>query len=150
MRGISFRGKRVSNGEWVEGFYNRFPCKRCLGGEHHIQTVEDDGGIGTVYTVHEHTVGQFTGLTDKAGRKVFEHDIIEHRFGDEIGVIRYGEYTNSFGDDGHGGHVGFYVDWVAGASRESLRKDLVYWAQNGETVGNIHDNPELIKNAAVG
>ena len=88
------------------------------------------------WAVYTDTVGQFTGLTDKNGKRVFEHDVIKHDFGDEIGVIRYGEYR--------GGHVGFYVDWVRGTASELLRKDLAYWMKIVEILGNIHDNPELL------
>ena len=96
------------------------------------------------WVVYTDTVGQFTGLTDKNGKRAFEHDVIKHHFGNEIGVIRYGEYRNPFGDDIHGGHVGFYVDWVSGKAPELLRKDLAYWMKLVEILGNIHDNPELL------
>ena len=136
------RGKRKSDGKWVEGNYLHLNVGRDF-------ICDGTVWIGTLTPCKEEvkpeTVGQYTGLSDKAGREAFEHDIIKHHFGDEIGVIRYGKYTNPFGDDCHGGHVGFHIDWVAGSCPDCLRKDLGYWMQVTEIIGNIHDNPELLE-----
>lgn len=88
MREILFRGKSIYTGKWAVSV--------CPHGVMRSGHLCDD--------FIPDTVGQLTGLTDKNGKRVFEHDVIKHDFGDEIGVIRYGEYR--------GGHVGFYVDWV--------------------------------------
>ena len=148
MREILFRGKSDLLG-WVEGWY----CPEVKWGEHHfpvgITHKAKEGWLDDV-AVMPQTVGQFTGLTDKNGKRAFEHDVIKHHFWDEIGVIRYGEYRNPFGDDSHGGHVGFYVDWVSGTEPGLLRKDLAYWMKIVEILGNIHDNPELLGGAGGG
>lgn len=145
MREILFRGRRGDNGEWIYGTpfqeYSNFWCEW----EWIIQTKHPLTNVPYMHLqIDGKTVGQFTGLTDKNGKRAFEHDVIKHHFGDEIGVIRYGEYRNPFGDDSHGGHVGFYVDWVSGKNPELLRKDLGYWMKIVEIIGNIHDNPELL------
>ena len=154
MREILFRGKRVDNGEWIEGgyaenggktfiivrtryipdtrdwdtveYYENNPC-------YHLSMIEVD----------PENVCQYTGLTDKNGRKIFEGDIVRDIFNASVvGIVRYGEYRNTFNDDEHGGHVGFYVEWKE--KRDLLRKDLVYWVKNSEFIGNTFDNPELI------
>lgn len=145
MREIFFRGQTRRKGQkvWMDG--SPVESNWVYGGVCH-----GTGDFSIIYgnldeererptekwVVYTDTVGQFTGLTDKNGKRVFEHDVIKHDFGDEIGVIRYGEYR--------GGHVGFYVDWVRGTASELLRKDLAYWMKIVEILGNIHDNPELL------
>ena len=139
MREILFRGKVNQNKtKWVEGFYNHIPCGRCLCVDHCIQTIDDDGRIGLLYTVYERTVGQFTGLTDKNGKKIFEGDIIRAKI------------------EG-GNHSGFTwqnmpVDFQQGSFCLNDRNGYVFctlgaFAQTVtlEVVGNIHDNPELLE-----
>ena len=143
MREILFRGKNKF-GSWHYGYYTE---GYYLDGTavSWIEVVDRKEKDAESVTVIPETVGQFTGLTDKNGKQAFEHDVIKHHFGDEIGVIRYGEYRNPFGDDIHGGHIGFYVDWVSGEAPGTLRKDLAYWMKIVVILGNIHDNPELLE-----
>lgn len=71
MREILFRGKRVDNGEWVEGYYSpvNIPITGNMG--HFINV----GGYRAV-EIDPETVGQFIGLTDKNGVKIFVGDIV--------------------------------------------------------------------------
>lgn len=146
MREILFRGKHIHalmqnrhlDGTWVYGY---------LCDENYINAVDEDeygGKFTSEMLVNPETVCQYTGLTDKNGRKIFEGDIVRDIFNvDVVGIVRYGEYRNTFNDDEHGGHAGFYVEWKE--KQDLLRKDLVYWAKNSEFIGNIFDNPELLK-----
>lgn len=148
MREILFRGKSEYNGKWVNGSL-------------HIELSEIDkqgdkkydyrilGLQGECDYVIPETIGQYTGLTDKNGKKIFEGDIVKHHFGEEKGIVKFGEYRQPFNDDIHTKHIGFYVDWISGEQKELLRKDLGYWANIDNDyeifIGNIHDNPELLK-----
>lgn len=139
MREILFRGKHIHalpqnkhlDGTWVYGY---------LCDENYINSPELEGE----FLIDTETVCQYTGLTDKNGRKIFEGDIVRDIFSASVvGIVRYGEYRNTFNDDEHGGHAGFYVKWRE--KQDFLRKDLVYWARNSEFIGNIFDDPELLE-----
>lgn len=115
-REILFRGKRIDNGEWVEGNYIFEDFDRV--GIHQI------GTIIQCFVIPE-TVGQFTGLLDKNGNKIFEGDILK----------------------AGNGHIG-YADFSEGGFVLVCRchsnfADLYGAIQ--EVIGNIHDNPELLK-----
>ena len=75
MREIIFRGKRTDNGEWVEGYAARIPDAIKYEGEYSSWYInkppkdpDDNGGF---YNVDPETIGQFTGLTDANGKKIF-------------------------------------------------------------------------------
>lgn len=140
MREILFRGKRMSDGEWVEGFYVCFSQKYhyILTGKLNIDIT--NGCIDLVKVpVDPATVGQDTGLTDKNGKRVFEGDICRVEY---LLLLRhyasYGypcDYTR-FG-------VVAYVQ-----NKFVLAKDG-HWCGFDEAevtvLGNIHDNPELME-----
>lgn len=74
MREILFRGKRTDNGEWVHGQYAYLLNARTEDGEPIKHMIVDGTPFGQ--TVDPSTVGQYTGLTDKNGKKIFEGDIV--------------------------------------------------------------------------
>ena len=130
MREILFRGKRADNGEWATSPYPY--------GTMSSDTMTHDFVLDTV--------GQYTGMTDKNGVKIFEGDIFLNKFHNEptnIGIVRYGEYCNAFNSDPYCSHIGFYVDW--NDDLQIMRKDLGFWCKRREVVGNIFDNPELVE-----
>ena len=123
MREILFRGKRPHWESWVEGFYVHVPSGRMGTNEHLIQTVKKDGRLDILYEVYPETVGQFTGLVDKAGKRIFEGDIVS--FGANVYVVKYIEKYSRFS----GTMPGIVFSGFPLA--------------NSIVIGNIHDNPEL-------
>lgn len=140
-REILFRGKRIEDGKWVEGYllkYSPIYEEKAYILPLHSVCVSD-------IEVDPKTICQYTGLTDKHNRKIFEGDLIKYHFGDDIAPVRFGTYENCF-DSVYTEHVGFYVDW---SGKKDLRKDLGYWVNmvKANIVGNIYDNPELLRGA---
>ncbi len=153
MNEYLFRGKREDNGAWVEGGYHKHIKRQiCVTGDklepEDICHVIIQSGFADwnmpkplqAIEVIPETVGMWTGLTDKNGKRVFEGDIV--RSDNYIGVVKLGYYTA----DGVK-HIGFYTKWVSGVNYKHIRRDLVYWVQgnNAVVIGNIHDNPELLE-----
>ena len=148
MREILFRGKNVDNGAWVYGSF--IPdmlevfCITDIDG--FIKPFSLNKEELTEVRVERSTVGQFTGLTDKNGTKIFEGDIIKIIDGEKIFIasVKFGDYNQP--DKILKTHIGFYFDI---ANLASYRKDMGYWFGKTfseiEVIGNIHDNPELLK-----
>lgn len=145
MREILFRGKRKDSGEWVYGFL----CKTYSPSNPKTRDAimhKNEPSCWAEYSCAEidvATVGQFTGLTDKKGKKIFEGDIVRTLAPCSIdnyvkGVVMFGEYPTTY----QSSNCGYYVKWQL-----ILNKNLaMYCAKNDiEIIGNIHDNPELLK-----
>lgn len=134
MRKILFRGKRLDNGEWVEGYYAAEPYMKNTYNCGYILENEKDLFAKKAWLVDSRTVGQFTGLTDKNGRKIFEGDICrikEH--GDvDLAVISFE-------------HGAFYATPHNANIHEHTLWDIWYNDYDIEVNGNIHDNPELLE-----
>ena len=133
MREILFRGKRLDNGEWIQGDIVQFPVHGV------VRIVEQESSYKDA-EVDSDTVGQFTGLTDKNGRKIFEGDIIHLEYSQVFfGGVYFGEYTaevsykeGCFITDGI--NNGDEIETpLSGFDNDEL-----------EIIGNIHDNPELL------
>ncbi len=93
-REVMFRGKQVSNGQWAYGYYVSLAYLPENTIEHCIVTFP--GSPENYHEVFANTVGQYTGRTDKAGTRAYEHDCIRELYGDAIGVICYGENNYAF------------------------------------------------------
>ena len=130
MREILFRGKRIDNGEWLEGSF----LNDRDGSFYICPAVSDisygDGGnrrrIGCWYKVDPSTVGQYTGLKDKNGKRIFEGDILCF---DKTVFVCYWD----------GGNIEFGLR----NNEESI--GMAYVAvYDAEIIGNVHDNSELL------
>lgn len=145
MREILFRGKRKDSGEWVEGRLLAADVIVPSGQEFSLEANCiygcDKPIIG--YEVDEETVGQFTGLTDKNGKNIFEGDIVKDEFGRIMEVV--------------------WREGVAKFSFKLIKSTGKKWTENflyvnlgdwfdlenhfPEAIGNIHDNHELLEGA---
>ena len=163
MREILFRGKNIDSGEWVDGCYFR-----TLSNDEHIHCIISINNfkklwgkrfkaLGRAVEVDGKTVGQYTGLTDKNGKRIFEGDIVK-AFGmigeivQECGAfgiqimpcidydlleceIPYGNNANFCFNDN------FISLWELWWNYQQDDEPL----EVVEVVGNIHDSPELLK-----
>ena len=135
MREILFRGKcnevGIYTGQWIEGFYAEDDGKPVIG-------QSTDKGIIS-YFCEIGSIGQFTGLTDKNGRKIFEGDIIkivpDYDYSDDYSISKVYSYNGILcvdyhGDDFDSTALGFLEDYLPDG--------------DFEVIGNIHDNPEML------
>lgn len=133
MREILFRGKRTDNGEWVEGHLIWYEDGRARITPRHIDIfcLKRDERIiqHTAYEVFPETIGQYTGLT-ASGTKIFEGDIVKGKDNLERNL-----------------EVGGYIDHKNGSFVivGDLMTHYRWLDYELEVIGNIHDNPELLK-----
>ena len=121
MREILFRGKRVDNGKWTEGYFFKSWNKVFL-------LWGMTGDCPNMEEVIPETVGQYTGLNDKNGKKIFEGDILLKGFEKVLvkwnaNQCRWGIYSNNYEICGFNESTQGYF----------------------EVIGNIYDNSELLE-----
>ena len=132
MREIKFRGKRLDNGEWLYGNlielrnpFNHEDSPACFIMPKEVNIADPDS-IAEQEVVDPATVGQFTDLLDKNGKEIYFGDIVRDKYGDIGSVIWFSDCS-------------MRVDWGGG--------DIHFidpeWGL--EVIGNIHDDPELLK-----
>ena len=133
MRKIIFKGKRIDNGEWFYGdLLQNADCLKIREQEKEIKH------IARSFEVIPETVGQYTGLTDKNGTKIFEGDIVTAEctiigspfFEGMTGKIVYEECS-------------FFIEPENIMETQYLYDECTDF----EVIGNIHDNPELLGGA---
>ena len=131
MREILFRGKRTDNGKWVYGFPFAYQARLVVEG---IETWDGDR-----HSIDPSTIGQYTGLIDKNGKRIFEGDIIDmtEEWWDASGpahhdspicAVEFDEFTGGFNPfANYDCDCGVYIN-----------------ASGCKVIGSIHDIPELL------
>lgn len=131
MREILFRGKRLDNGQWIYGAYgNHTSLDAMIMDKPYLAK---DGELSALKwgMVAPRTVGQYTGLTDNHGTKIFEGDILPFHFddiGDQKAVVVWTE-----------AYAGFQLNPIGDLKFSGIAPC--------EVIGNIYDNPELVDEA---
>lgn len=128
-REIKFRGKRVDNSEWVFGLLSETDCINVL-------VIDNSVGFRThdYYQVIPETVGQFTGLQDKNGKDIFE--------GDKIHIWGGTEFNGMFEYDYRGICEFMGAEFCVNSKNCCIGFGNLEYC---EVIGNIYDNPELLK-----
>ena len=128
MREILFRGKRVRGGEWVFGSFvspNRIAVR--IGEEVYASDI-----------VSPETVGEYTGLTDKNGKKIFEGDIVQYQPEYEPAPLR--SFVAYFADK-----YNYPAFDLAEHNYEANGLQCAHEEGECEVIGTIYDNPELLE-----
>ena len=135
MREILFRGKRIDNGDWVHGIYYTMYS---LDEEKLVYAIDMCGPHGYTVIVEPESIGQYIGVNDKEGNKIFEGDIL---------------MDTGFKKDNTDENLHYEIKW----DEENLKFEAYCTtscmkmgfmdvdAQACVVVGNIYENPELIK-----
>lgn len=139
MREILFRGKRLRDGKWLEGYYVKILNPFAEDGKPERHFIFD----GTPFNqeINPKTLGQYTGLNDKNGKKVFEGDVLSIEF----------HSNGSLFEPSHTWHENAEVIWAQnhfGWYAKFANEELSLWEYDDsktiEVIGNIHDNPEML------
>lgn len=146
MKEILFRGKRVDNGEWAYGFL--VEALNCVTDKNETFIIEQDatyftyGEFACAVEVKPETVGQFTDLCDKNGKKIFEGDIISAVALDtgkeQRAVVGFGNFIDENNDDEY---IGFFIEFD-GIKTTITQLSMEECKNRIEVIGNKYDNKE--------
>lgn len=142
MREILFRGKRIANGKRVSGYYvvRKRPYFKDKGADFEhiicdnlvIDDFNDKQFVDTIpitYSVDPETIGQYTGVTDTNGNKIFEGDVVWDSYDEDYGKVEWDNDTAKF---------------IITFSTFTVDFDSVY-GKELEIVGNVFDTPEFLE-----
>lgn len=164
MREILFRGKDDESTDFVYGLLS---LERDCRNPKMLCTVKpcivwrESELLYSSFVIPE-TIGRYTGLTDKNGKKIFEGDIVQYLTYDDFdcqSVVKFGEYKQDGSSGEYGARIclGFYVevdnftcpDWCENEpecfSDYQKQQNILEIANECEVIGNIYDNPELLE-----
>lgn len=132
MRTIKFRGKKIENNEWLYG-----DLMQDDRGDYYIFP-NDCGGLYAKNKVETNTIGQFTGLFDKNGKEIYEGDIVKFTKWNgelEIGLVKCDDCNPCM-----------CIEYNTEYKQKNWEFDFIKCGtMKIEVIGNIHDNPELMK-----
>nr|DAF29823.1 MAG TPA: YopX protein [Caudoviricetes sp.] len=154
MREILFKAKRIEDGEWIEGYYQK--RYDLLDNEEHLIFRADSHTVWEYAEISPETICQFTGLCDKNGNKIWENDILMcHENPEDLVKVAFGEFgvrdieTGSIVDKA----IGWYYEVVQ--TDVIIRCEPFCWSMplnkyyidrcEMKVVGNIFDNKELLQ-----
>lgn len=140
-REIIFRGKSIGTGKWLYGYLFNYGLTApsnvpCIS----VCVPKSWKEAYNLYTVHPDTIGQYTGLKDKAGKKIFEGDILEYIGKREDNMNKVYRRKVVF-------HEGMFallskkLQAYSALNYHCMKDGRSAW----RVIGNIHDNPELIE-----
>ena len=146
MREILFRGKTV-RGEWVYGYLAKF---RNFVNNVYTSIIQINDFVinecnmqDNAFVISE-SVGQYTGLIDKNGKKIFEGDIIRaitlDTGSEQMAVVCFGNFIDENNGDEY---IGFYIEFD-GIKTTITQLAMEECKNRIEIIGNIFDNPELL------
>ena len=140
MREILFRGKRVDNGKWVEGYLSKARLQGYEGNTLQPSIDHEKRGLMFTSVVIPETVGQYTGLKDKNGKMIFEGDIVTF---EDAEADCEGYCDNVFINTGkvkydEDGMMFYFTNRITVNMDDLIGEDI-------EVIGNAYDNKELLE-----
>lgn len=122
-----FRGKRIDNGEWVEGYLS-YPFCTKKGNESYYFYAKDSLGFFCRCVVDASTICQCTGLKDKNGNLIWENDIVKINNSKANTVVAFRDF-----------------EIICTIPNEKYYKHRLEYDTEYEVIGNTFDNPELLE-----